>query len=133
MPFRSKDHGDTQDRVARNVVDVALSNITDSIIDTHSAVKVLAITVTAEIGLLAMLYVSKDKAADFLAENEPDILSYGAIAVFMIGFLTAFALYRMISNRWHHRNSGIYIWLASIAAGTANVLLFFGILTLEIR
>ena len=133
MSIWGNKHGDTQEEVVANVATAAFSDVTDSIIDTHSAVKVLAITLSAEIGLLAMFYVSKDKAADFIAEHEPDIWIYGAIAVFVIGFLTAFAVYRLISNRWHHRNSGLYIWFASIAAGVVNVLLFFGILTLEIR
>ena len=133
MSIWGNKHGDTQEEVVANVATAAFSDVTDSIIDTHSAVKVLAITVSAEIGLLAMFYVSKDKAADFIAEHEPAIWIYGAIAVFVIGFLTAFAVYRLISNRWHHRNSGLYIWFASIAAGVVNVLLFFGILPLEIR
>ena len=125
MPFRSNNHGDTQDRVVSNVVDAALSNVTDSIIDTHSALKVLVITVTAEIGLLAMLFVAKP---EFIEEYEPDIWMYAAIAFFLIGFLTAFAMYRMIASKWIHRNSGIYIWLVSIAAAIANVFLLFAIL-----
>jgi hypothetical protein len=125
MPFRTNNHGDTQDRVVSNVVDAALSNVTDSIIDTHSALKVLVITVTAEIGLLTMLFVAKP---EFIEEYEPDIWMYAAIAFFLIGFLTAFAMYRMIARKWIHRNSGIYIWLVSIAAAIANVFLLFAIL-----
>lgn len=133
MSFWNNSNGDTQDEVVANVVTSAFSNITDSIIDTHSAVKVLAITVTAEIGLIAMFFVSKDKASDFIAEHEPDIWIYASIAVFLIGFLTAFAAYRLVASRWHYRHSGVLIWIASIAAGTANILLFLAILNLEMR
>lgn len=133
MSFWKSDRGNTQEDVAATVATSAFSNITDSIIDTHSAVKVLAITVTAEIGLFAMFIVSKDKAVDFLAESETDVWLYASIGVFVIGFLTAFAAYRLIANKWWHRNSGTWIWLVSIAAGAANILLFFAILTLEVR
>ena len=132
MSVWNNDHGDSEEEVVANVATSAFSNITDSIIDTHSAVKVLSITVTAELGLFAMFYVSKDKAADFIAESE-NVWIYASIAVFLIGFLTAFATYRLIANKWHHRNSGLYIWLVSVAAGIGNFLLFLAILTLELR
>lgn len=123
-----------QDRVVRQVSRSAFANITDSIIDTHSAVKVLAITVTAELVAFAMYYVSKDKVLEFLADPENDgFWLYGAIGVFVIGFLTAFAIYRLVANKWHHHGSHIFIWFVSIAAGILNVLLFFAITTFELR
>lgn len=123
-----------QDRVVGEVARSAFANVTDSIIDVHSAVKVLSITVTAELVAFAMYYVSKDKVLEFLADPENDgVWLYGAIGVFVVGFLTAFAIYRLIANKWHHRGSHIFIWLVSIAAGILNVLLFFALTTFELR
>ena len=133
MSFWNSDHGETQEEVVANVATSAFTNITDSIIDAHSAIKVLAITVTAELGLFAMFYVSKGKVADFLADSETELWIYASIAVFLIGFLTAFATYRLVASKWRHRNSGIWIWAVSIAAGSANILLYFAFLTLEVR
>ena len=128
------DFNHNQDRVVGQVASSAFHTITDSIIDVHSAVKVLAITVTAEIVAFAMYYVSKDKVLEFLAdEQNGSFWLYASIAIFLIGFLTAFSIYRLISNKWRHRGSHIYIWLVSIAAGVFNVLLFFALTTLEMR
>lgn len=114
-------HRRRMDKVAR----IGLSNVIDSIVDTHSALKVLVITVTAEIGLLVMFFVAKP---EFIEEYEPDIWMYAATAFFFIGFLTAFATYRLMANKWRHRNSGNYIWLFSITAGIANVCILIGII-----
>jgi len=123
-----------QDRVVGEVARSAFANITDSIIDVHSAVKVLSITITAELVAFAMYFVSKDKVLEFLADPENEgFWLYGAIGVFVIGFLTAFAIYRLIANKWHHHGSHIFIWLVSIAAGILNVLLFFALTTFELR
>ena len=112
----------------------AFANLTDSIIDVHSAVKVLAVTITAEIVAFAMYYVSKDKVLEFLADERNDnFWLYASIAVFLIGFLTAFSIYRLVSNKWRHHGSHIFIWLVSIAAGAFNVLLFFFLTAFEMR
>ena len=128
------DFNHNQDRVVGQVASSAFAEITDSIMDVHSAVKVLAITVTAEIVAFAMYYVSKDKVLEFLAdERNGNFWLYASIAVFLIGFLTAFAIYRLAANKWRHHGSHIFLWLVSIAAGVMNVLLFFGLTTLELR
>ena len=127
------DSNRSHDRVITEVAASAFSNITDSIIDTHSAIKVLAITVTAELGGFAMFYVAKDKVEESLADDETGIWIYAAIAIFLVGFLTAFAGYRLIANKWRHRNSGILIWIVSIAAGAANIVLFLAFLVLSFR
>ena len=123
-----------QNRVVGQVSSSAFANITDSIIDVHSAVKILAITVTAEIVAFAMYYVSKDKVLEFLAdERNGDFWLYASVAVFLIGFLTAFSIYRLISNKWRHQGAHIFIWLVSFAAGAFNVLLFFFLTAFEMR
>ena len=133
MSFWNNDDEDTEEEVVANVAASAFTSITDSIIDTHSAVKVLAITVTAELGAFLMLFFAKDKALDSLNDSDANVWIWVSIAAFVVGFLIAFASYRMVADKWRHRHSGIYIWLVSIAAGIGNILLFFGILTLEIR
>ena len=122
-----------EDRMVREVVSSASTSILDSIIDTHSAIKILAVTVTAEFVALAMFYVSKDKVQDFLAESEGDALIYGSVAVFVIGFLTAFAAYRLIEGKLRQLFPKITIWLISIAAGVANLLLFFLLISFRLR
>ena len=121
----------SHNRIVSEVAAYAFSNITDSIIDTHSAIKVLAITVTAELGGFAMFYVAKDKVEESLADDETGVWIYAAIAIFLVGFLTAFAGYRLIANKWRHRYSGILIWIVSIAAGAANIVLFLAFLMLS--
>ena len=125
--------GEEYDDPAGAVAASAFSEITDSIIDTHSAIKVLAITVTAQIGTFLMFYVSKDKVIEFLEDAENDVWIYGSIIIFVIGFLTAFAVYRLVANKWHHRNSGIYIWLVSIAAGVLNIAIYYMLINFQLR
>jgi hypothetical protein len=133
MSFWNTNNDATEEDVAVRVAASAFSNITDSIVDTHSAIKVLAITVTAELGAFAMFYVSKDKVVESLAESDLEVWLYGGLVVFVIGFLTAFAAYRLVANKWPHRRFRLYIWPVSICAGILNVLLFFGFVTLELR
>ncbi|HJS52077.1 MAG TPA: hypothetical protein VJ781_09280 [Pyrinomonadaceae bacterium] len=128
------DRENSQDEVVGRVAASAFSNVTDSIIDAHTAIKVLAITVTAEIGLFAMFYVSKDKVTEFLAEPENDSFwIYGSAAIFVIGFLTAFAVYRLVAKKWPHPSARVFIWLVSTGVGLLNVLLFFAFITFEMR
>jgi hypothetical protein len=128
------DFNDDQDRLVGRVARSAFANLTDSIIDVHSAVKVLAVTVTAEIVAFAMYYVSKDKVLEFMSdERNGSFWLYASIAIFLIGFLTAFSIYRLISNKWRHAGAHIYFWLVSFAAGASNLLLFFGLTSFDMR
>ena len=128
------DFNNDQNRVVGQVASSAFSNLTDSIIDVHSAVKVLAVTVTAELVAFAMYYVSKDKVQDFLDDpNNGNFWFYAAMGVFLIGFLTAFSIYRLAANKWRHNLWHIYIWPVSITAGVSNVLLFFALTSFEMR
>ena len=122
-----------EDHVAREVASSAFTNLTDSIIDTHSAVKVLAVTVTAEVVAFAMFYVSKDKVQDFLADSDSGVWAYGSIAIFLIGFLTAFAIYRLIADKLPSSLPAFSIWLVSIAAGIANLCLFFLLVNFQLK
>ena len=123
-----------QERVLAEVASSAFKAATESIIDIHSAVKVLAITVTTELVAFAMYYVSKDKVLDFLDDpNNGDFWLYASIGVFLIGFFTAFAIYRLIANKWRHSGAHFYIWLVSISAGVLNFLLFFALTSFELR
>lgn len=115
------------------VASSAFTSVTDSIIDTHSAIKVLAITVTAEIGVFAMFYVSKDKVLDYLAESGNNVWIYGSIGVFLIGFLTAFAAIRLVASKFPGRLPKYAIWIVSIAAGLANIALFFALISFQLR
>jgi hypothetical protein len=115
------------------VVRSAFFNITDSIIDTHSAVVVLAITITLEICGLGMFFVAHDKVMTALNGSDVGVWTYVSIGVFVVGFLNAFAVYRLIANKWPHSGSGLNSWLVSISAGLLNVLLFFALTTSLLR
>ena len=122
-----------QRKLVSRVVGSAFSNITDSIIDTHSAITVLSITVTAEIGGFVMLYFAKDQVNRSLAASVSDVWIYAALAIFTIGFLTSFAFYRLIADKWPHASAGLFIWLVSIIAGFLNILLFYALITFGMR
>ena len=122
-----------EDRVVREVVSSASSSVLDSIVDTHSAIKILAITVTAELVAFAMFYVSKDKVQESLADPDSGLLTYGLIGVFVIGFLTVFAIYRLIERKLPRSVPRIMIWPVSIAAGIANLALFFMLGNFQLR
>ena len=109
------------------------SDATGSIIDTHSAVKVLAIAITAEIVAAAMIVIAKDKVVELIQENGVNVLFYGAAFFFFNGFFIAFAIYRLLANKWPHRGGRILIWLVSVIAGAINILLGFVILAFEPR
>jgi hypothetical protein len=133
VPIFNNKLDEEYDDPAGAVATSAFSEITDSIIDTHSAIKVLAITVTAQIGTFLMFYVSKDKVIEFLADSETDVWIYSSIVIFVIGFLTAFAVYRLVANKWPHHGSGIFIWLVSIAAGFLNIGFFFMLINFQMK
>jgi hypothetical protein len=122
-----------EDQVAREVVSTAFTSVTDSIIDTHSAVKILAVTVTAEIVAFAMIYVSKDKVQQSLADHDSGLLTYGSIACFVIGFLIVFAAYRLIERKLLRSVPKITVWLVSTVAGIANLALFFMLVNFQLR
>lgn len=122
-----------QNRVIGQVASAAFSDATGSIIDTHSAVKVLAIAITAEIVALAMLQVAREKIFEFIQEEGADVLFYGSAFFFFNGFFIAFAIYRLAANKWPHRGGRVFIWLVSIGAGAINVLIAFAMLALERR
>ena len=121
-----------ENKVIGQVTRSAFAAMTDSIVDTHSAVTVLAITVAAEIGALAMVFVARDKVNEFV-EAQGDFWIYASIGVFLVGFFTAFATIRLLERRFAQRTLPITIWLFSIIAGTANLALFCALLTLRIR
>jgi hypothetical protein len=106
--------------------------ITDYITDTQSAITVLSITVTAELGAFAMLYVSKDKVIDFL-ESGDNAFVYAYIGVFLAGFFTTFAASGLVPDKFRRRISKFAIWVVSIAAGLANIALFFVLINFQMR
>lgn len=118
--------------VGYHVASSAFTTITDSIIDTHSAVKVLAITVTAEIFAFVMLYFAKDKVLDSLDESGSEVWIYAAIGTFVAGFLTVFASFPLLPTRYRKRIPKYAIWFVSVVAGLANIALFFVLLTFKI-
>src|SRR5690348_9080173 len=74
----------------------AFGNLTGWIVDTQSAITALAITVPAEIGGLVMLYMAKDKVSDAMRSSDGDVWIYAAIGVFLVGFIGAFAAFRLL-------------------------------------
>lgn len=116
-----------QRKLIREVVGSAFSNITDSIIDTHSAVVVLAITITLEIGGFVMFYMARDKVIAALNGSDTRVWVCVLIGVYLVGFLNAFAIYRLIANKWPHQGAQLNNWLVSVSAGLLNVLLFFAL------
>ena len=111
----------------------AFWEITSSIIDTHSAIKVLAVTVTAEVAGFLIFYFAKDKVEEALYDAEINVWMYCGIGAFMVGFLTTFAAFRLVTNSRPKPGRGITIWLVSIAGGALNIILFYALLTLSIR
>jgi hypothetical protein len=110
----------------------AFKAVTDSIVDTQSAIKVLAITVTAELGAFAMFYFGKNEIYKFL-ESGDNVWVYAAIGTFLLGFLTAFAGLRLVPYRFRRRLLTYTVWGISVASGLANIALFYVLLTLRMR
>ena len=122
-----------QDRLERKIAQTAFSAMTDSILrDTQRAIAALAITVTAELGALAMIYVSKDKLLDFI-DKEGDFWIYASIGAFLIGFFAAFAAVRLMPRVIKQLFFSLTIWLISIGVGLANVALFYSLLAFQTR
>ena len=120
-----------QEDVEYGVGKSAFFAMTDFIRDTQSAITVLSITVTAEIGILAMFYVAKDEVFEFLAAGE-FVWIYASIGVFLVGFLTAFAAFRLLPRSFPRPFFGYTIWVISTTAGIANVALFYMLLNFRI-
>jgi hypothetical protein len=112
-----------QEDVERRVERTAFYAITDSIRDTQSAIKVLSITVTAELGALAMIYVNRDEVYNFLEAGD-EVWIYAGAGIFVVGFLTAFAAFRLLPRSFPKPFFGYTIWVVSIAAGALNLGLF---------
>ena len=122
-----------QDRLERKVAQTAFSAMTDSILeDTQRAIAALAITVTAELGALAMIYVSKDQLLDFI-DKQGDFWIYASIGAFLIGFFGAFAAIRLMPRAIKQFFFSFTIWLISIGIGLANVALFYSLLEFSTR
>src|ERR1051325_8355104 len=98
-----------EDEVERKVARTAFFAMADSIVDTQSAIKVLAITVTGEIGLIAFVIVAKNEAYKFLDSGE-NVWIYASIGLFLIGFLTPFAAFRLLPRRIRQRFLTYTIW-----------------------
>lgn len=121
-----------QDEVEERVERSAFRAITDSIVDTQSAIKVLAITVTAEIGLLAFVYVNRDEAFKFL-ESGDMVWLYAGVGLFLIGFLTAFAAFRFAPRSLRQIFFAYTVWIVSTVAGLTNIALFYFLLGIRAR
>ena len=119
-----------QNRMIGRFASAAFSDATSSIVDAHSAVKVLAITVTAEAVAFAMLLMASDKVFQLISENGVNVLFYGGAFFFFNGFFIAFALYRLAANKWPHRGVRFLIWIVSIFSGAVNVLIALAMLAL---
>jgi hypothetical protein len=128
-----KNYWDDQEKVERRVVSSAFNNLLDSIVDTHTAVKVLAITVTAEIMAFVMIYVSKDKLQDFLNDSSSNVWIYSAVGAFLIGFLTVIAASRFFPDRFI-RGFGTYMIMPiALFAGIGNIGIFVLLVMFEFR
>src|SRR6478672_95011 len=114
-----------QDDVASEVASSAFRNVTDSIVDTHTAVVVLSIAGAAEIGGLVMLRMARYEVQRALERSDLDVWLYSAAGVFVVGFLISYAFYKMAARKWPHPTAYIMCWLVSIMAGVGNIVLFF--------
>lgn len=121
-----------QDEVEHRVERTAFYAATDSIKDPQSAITVLAITVTAEIGLIAFVCINKDEAYKFLYSGD-EVWIYASIGLFLIGFFTTFAGYRLLPKSIRRHFLAYTVWIASVAAGIANIGLFYILMTFRFR
>jgi hypothetical protein len=119
--------------VIGNVEASAFSSITDSIVDTQSGITVLSITITAEIGAIVMFIVARDKVVDALDNSDFDVWLYVGAAMFVVGFLNCFAIYRLAAKKWPHPGARAMNWAVSIIAGILNIGLFYALLTFRMR
>jgi hypothetical protein len=124
---------DDQEEVERRVVSSAFNNLLDSIVDMHTAVKVLAVTVTAELMAFVMIYVSKDKLQDFLNDSSSNVWIYSAVGSFLIGFLTVIAASRFFPTRIIRGLGQYMIMPIAIIAGLGNIGLFVLLVMFEFR
>jgi hypothetical protein len=104
----------------------ALANIANSIVDVHSAVKVLAIAGALELGGLAMLIIGRDEVLRSIAASPHSrTLLYGCVIAFLTGFFLAFAVYRLATRG----RSGFMIWPVCAAFGFLNGCIVFVLTT----
>ena len=139
--IRDNLYGSDADDVESEVASQAYDEVLESAGSPHSAFKVLAITVAAEIGLIVMFLVAGDRVEGFLYDEN---FAYLAMAVFVIGFLTAFTTFRMFEHSWDQRpqsnsispsifsghaarphSASMWIWFISTAAAVFNMILFY--------
>ena len=116
--------------VELRVGETAFFSAAHYIVDVQSAITVLSITVTAEIGAFAMIYVSKDEVYKFLEAGE-FVWVYACVAVFVIGFMTTLAAFRLLPIRIRRSVMTMAIWPLSTIAGFANIALFYVLLTFK--
>jgi len=101
-----------------------------SIIDTQSAITMLAITVPAEIMAFVMIHISKDEVYKFL-DSGPNAWVFAAVGAFVIGFMTPLAVLRLMPLRVRRSVLTAAIWPIAIIAGFANIGLFVALLTFK--
>lgn len=71
-----------------------------------------------------MFYLGKHQVYEFLESGE-NVWIYASVGVFLVGFMTAFALFRMLPRSFPKPFFGYTIWLVSVIAGIANIGLFY--------
>ena len=128
MSLWTQDQEDVEYRVGTS----AFFSAAHSIIDVQSAITTLAITVTGELGAFAMIYVSKDEVYKFLAAGE-NVWIYASVAVFVMGFMTTLAAFRLMPFRFRRGTMSTAIWPVAVIAGIANIALFYALLTFQFR
>jgi hypothetical protein len=120
-----------EDEVERRVERTAFFAVTDSIKDTQSAITVLAITVTAEIALIAFVLINREEAYNFLCSGDA-VWIYASVGLFLIGFFTIFAGYRLFPKSVRRHFLTYTVWIASVTVGIANIALFYALMTVRI-
>src|SRR4051794_8485786 len=103
------DNNDAED-VGAQVATSAFSSIADYMVDTQSVITVLSITVPAEIGCLVMVYMARDKLVEALRSGDGNAWIYASIGVFVVGFLIAFAVFRLLPRSFPKPFFGYTIW-----------------------
>jgi hypothetical protein len=118
------DMDDDEQQLAVTVAVSAFSNILDSIVDTHSAVVVIAITTALEVGGLAMLIFARDQIVNvFAAPNSTTYMWAYPVAV-INAFLLSLGVARLLVRR-----PSFMVWLLSMAFGFTNGCVLFVLTT----
>ena len=141
--FRDSLYEPDEEDLENEITTTAIAGFTDSFSDPFAAIRALVIALTAEIGAALLIYFAHAAIAGFLKEGNMMILAL--LVPFVIGFVIAFATYRLFEFRFRpnanrpsvrsgfmsgfaaydQRSSQWPVWLIAVAGGVSNTLAVF--------